>query len=175
MSIFGRIFLQEPIMKAVVVYYSWSGNTEVAAKTLAGALKAKTIELKETKGRKLPWVHIIGGFQAVCGLRSRLTQKTFDLKGADTVFVCSPIWGSCPAPAVNTFLSRADLNSRKVYALFTLGDEKLPEKALNKIASRVAGRGGKFCGAVHFQAPMKGKLTPERIKAPVTRWLKSIK
>ena len=161
-------------MKAIVVYYSWSGNTEVAAGVLASAVKAKKLELKETKKRKLPWVYVVGGFQAITGARSKLTQENFNLKGIDTVFVCSPIWASSPVPAVNTFLAKADLKGKKVLGLFILGDDKPPKKAFKNLEAKVLKKDGIFGGATFLQSPEKEKLPAAAVKTLVSGWLKKI-
>jgi len=162
-------------MKSIVVYYSWSGNTEIAAKTIAAATRSRILELREKAARKLPWVYVVGGFQAILGIRSRLAKETFDLKGADTVILCSPIWASSPVPAVNTFLAKADLKGRKVAVFFTLGDDKPPLKAFKKAAALIAAKGGKFGGSGHFQVPLKGKAAPGMMKTAVKAFIKKIR
>ena len=48
-------------MKSLVVYYSLTGKTRLVAQTIAEALNARLVEIREKKTRKLgPFLYLIG-------------------------------------------------------------------------------------------------------------------
>ena len=62
----------EKKLKSLVVYYSWTGNTEIVAKELANQLKADIRSLKEEKERKEAAGFMRAGFEAMTGAKSKL-------------------------------------------------------------------------------------------------------
>ena len=95
-------------MKAAVVYYSMSGNTELVAQQVATALDADVVALvpkKEypNKGfKKFLW----GGRSALIGERPPLKPYDFDPDKYDFVVLGSPVWAGQIAPPLRTFVTQ---------------------------------------------------------------------
>ena len=134
-------------MKSLVVYYSLTGKTRLVAQAIAEALNATLVEIKETKPRKLGFsVYLLGGFLAVTNRGSKINPIDVDLKQYERIFIGSPIWGSRPAPAVNSFIYQTNFEGRSVIPFFTMGGTN-SEKALANITAKIEKRQGKVAGS----------------------------
>ncbi len=134
-------------MKSLVVYYSLTGKTRLVAQVIAEALNATLVEIKETKPRKLwPFVYLTGGFAAMTNRRSKINPVDVDLKQHETIFIGSPIWGSRPAPAVNSFIYQTDFEGRSIVPFFTMGGDN-SEGALANIKAKIERSQGKVAGS----------------------------
>jgi len=111
-------------MKALVTYYSFSGNTDKVMKIFAGVLKAGG----EAKLQRLTPKNEIKDFLGQCmaarsGKRSALHDGIdFDASHYDLIVIASPVWAFAPTPAVNSFLDGlTGLNGKRVIVLLTSG------------------------------------------------------
>ena len=104
-------------MKALVVYYSRTGNTKQVAEMIAGELKADLEELVDKKGRRGLLGYLRSGRDAVRDKTTELKPLQRQSSDYDLIFVGTPVWASRPAPAVRAFLESQDLSGKKV-ALF---------------------------------------------------------
>ena len=106
-------------MKALIVYYSMSGNTEYAAGRIAERLGADLLRLEPEKAypdsgiRKFLW----GGKSAVMAEKPRLKPYKFDAEAYDTVIFGFPVWAANIAPPVRTFISENEMRAAR-YAAF---------------------------------------------------------
>lgn len=93
-------------MKAIVVYYSMSGNMKQVAESVASKLSADVLALHPVKAfpdkgaKKFLW----GGRSAVMGSKPKLQPYIFNGKKYDTVIFGSPVWASNMAPPLRTFI-----------------------------------------------------------------------
>lgn len=158
-------------MKNLVVYYSWMGNTEVVANEIHNLVGGDLKKIEEVKQHK------IGGFagaatSAFLGLKSRLKSMDFSLKGYENVFLGGQVWASRSTPAINTFLSKAELKNKRVYLFLTKADDKVPQIVIDSIAKRVEERGGKVIDSFSVTTRMDSIITPEAIRESVSNWIK---
>ena len=108
-------------MKTAVVYYSLSGNTEVAAQTVARTLGADLIRLEPVTAypsggvKKFLW----GGRSALMAELPALQPYEFDAASYDTVILCFPVWAGTVAPPLRTFIrdNRAGLQDKRIAAV----------------------------------------------------------
>ncbi len=134
-------------MKSLVVYYSLTGKTRLVAQAIAEALSATLLEIRERKTRKLgPFIYLVGGFGAITNRASKINPVDVDLKQCERIFVGSPIWGSRPVPAVNSFIYQTNLEGRNVIPFFSMGGNTA-EKALENITAKIEKSGGKVAGS----------------------------
>ncbi len=134
-------------MKSLVVYYSLTGKTRLAAQAIAEALNATLLEIKETKPRKLGFsVYLFGGFAAVTNRGSKINPIDVDLKQYERIFIGSPIWAYRPAPAINSFIYQTNFEGRSVIPFFTMGGNNA-EGALANITAKIERRQGKVAGS----------------------------
>lgn len=108
-------------MKTIIVYYSLEGNTDHAAKALAAELGADLLRLETvtpypTTGAKK---FLLGGRDAMTGVKPELKPYTFEADAYDTVVIGTPLWAWTYAPALATFLADNDVKGKKLALMVT--------------------------------------------------------
>lgn len=124
-------------MKRLIVYYSLSGNTEEAAKQLAGKLGADLLKLETEKPmpKRFAAQILVGGGQVMMHHIPALKPLGKDVGAYDEIILGSPIWNSKGVPAINAFL-QDEAAAAKVRSLFFLsggGETKKGLAAITKL------------------------------------------
>jgi flavodoxin len=154
--------------KAIVLYYSRTGDTRVVANTIRQALDCDLQEIKDLKDRsgiKGFW----GGMKDVSdNVQAEINPETRDLDAYEVLVICSPVWGMQFAPAVTTFMETIDFTDKKVVlaavARMNMKDEKR-EELKKEIQSKGAEVIKHFVIKTWFQSPEDIKeLTKEQTK-----------
>jgi flavodoxin len=157
-------------MKSLVVYYSRTGKTRLVAQAIAEALNATLVEIKETKPRKLgPLIYLVGTFAALINRRSKINPIDVDLKQYERIFIGSPIWGSRPVPAVNSFIYQTNFEGHSVVPFFTMNGANA-EKAVANITTKIERSQGKVVGSF---AITSGRVSDEEIIARAKEAIKA--
>ena len=134
-------------MKTLVVYYSLTGKTRLVAQAIAEALNATLVEIKERRPRKLGLsVYLVGGLAAIMNWGSKINPIDVDLKQYERIFIGSPIWGSRPVPAINSFIYQTNFEGRSIIPFFTMGGNNA-EGALANMTAKIEKRQGKVAGS----------------------------
>jgi hypothetical protein len=97
-------------MNVLIVYYSNEGSTAKIAEGLALATGG-TLRKLSVKGTPGPGAIMA----AMLGLGARLVDAEFDVTGWDAVVVMTPVWAGCLTPAINTFITHAQLRGQRVF------------------------------------------------------------
>jgi flavodoxin len=126
--------------KTLVVYYSYTGNTELVAKTLALGLGADLRKIEDVKTHGKFYAYLIGGRDAMKDRPWEIKPFDYDFNAYDTIFIGSPIWAWATTPQINEFLSKADLKNKKVIAFVTMGGSY--GKAVDKMKEKITAKGG---------------------------------
>jgi flavodoxin len=108
-------------MKALVVYYSRSGNTRRVAKAIADALGATLEELHETRDRTGALGYIRSGIDAVRKKSAELAPIASDSAEFDLVVLGTPVWAFTMAPAVRTYIQQNCGKIKRAALFCTLG------------------------------------------------------
>ena len=127
-------------MKAAIIYFSQSGNTQYVAKKLAAALNADLIPLVPRKAypdsgfKKFFW----GGKSALMGNKPDLEPYAFDGDAYDRIIFGSPVWAGTFAPPLRTFVedNRTALQGKRLSAFFCCSGG--PGKVLDKFKAFLA-------------------------------------
>lgn len=123
MTILAACCTQSKAPKALVLYYSQTGNTEVVAKALQASLGADIEAI-------LPVVPYDGDFQATIERsRKEMDEGAFpeiqpvskDIKSYDIIFLGFPVWFGTYAPPIETLLKSADFSGKKIVPFCTFG------------------------------------------------------
>ena len=105
--------------KALVIYYSRTGNTRTVAETIRDTYGCTVQEIEDMKDRS-GFLGFIGGMIDVRrNPTTTINPATLNLEGYDLLFIGSPIWGMKYAPAITTFLHSTDFTSKKVVLFVT--------------------------------------------------------
>lgn len=125
----------EKDMKSVIIYFTHSGNTELAAKELAGVTGAEMVRLMPEQpysSEDVDWVNE----QSRCtqehldqSLRPAIKPVDVDFAQADTVFIGFPIWWHEEPAVIRTFLDqyREQLKGKTLYPFCTSYESPMSE------------------------------------------------
>ena len=160
-------------MNGIVVYYSWTGNTEIVAREIAKALKIDIRSLKEVKERKAAAGFMGAAFRALMGAKSRLRDVNYNLEGYNTVFLGTPIWAWHTTPAINTFVHYADFQQKKVF-LFVTSSSGKTTRPFESLSKRVQKRRGIVTGSFSFKTEFNKNPEPDDVKPLIIEWLKTL-
>lgn len=123
-------------MKTLLVYYSWTGNTRKLAQKITSKLKCDVEEIYEKGKRKGKLNYVIGGFEAMFGMKSRIEKPKRNPSEYDMVLLGGPVWAGRITPALRSYLSEVEI---KRYGLFlSMGGKDCSEavKAVQKITGK---------------------------------------
>jgi len=162
-------------MRALIVYYSLTGNTVKVAGYLGETLKKR--DGAEVESRRLEVLDEVKDFagQAIRALLHRQTkikETIFDVTGYDMICLGSPVWALAPAPAVNAYLSRCSgLEGKEAIIFATYGSGLGKERCLNRIERILIKKGIK--GVVRFAVAQSKAADGEKVKAFIENVLES--
>lgn len=110
-------------MKAIVIYYSWGGNTKSIAEKIARELNCGAARIDTVVPYEGDYNSIVdrGADEVKRGYEPEIKPLGIDLSDYDTVILGTPVWWYTFAPAVKTFLSHNDLTGKKIYTFATNG------------------------------------------------------
>lgn len=141
------------ILKKLVVYYSFEGNTRFIANTIAEVIDADILELRpkneiKTKSfMKFLW----GGRQVIMKEKPDLIPFDINLQEYDIIFIGTPVWAWSYAPPLNTFFSTIEIKNKKIALFCCHGGGK--GKIFEKMKKRLSGND--FVGEIDFFEPLK--------------------
>lgn len=154
--------------KAIVIYYSRTGNTEALAKRIAERTGADTLRLDV----KTPYAPNYGDMTDIAreevrsGARRELSTVIPDLSGYDTVFLGTPYWWGSISVPMNTFLLDHNLAGKTVAPFITSGSSS-PEGALSRMKTLCP----QATFVEHFYVPGSGA---KGAGAEIDAWLKRL-
>lgn len=107
-------------MNSLIVYYSYTGNTEKVAKVLAGVLEEKgevqAVRLRALDESKSFFGQCIRGFFKK---RAEIEEAPYDLKQYDLICLGTPLWAFGPTPSMWTYLDKITGIEGKKAVIFT--------------------------------------------------------
>jgi flavodoxin len=108
-------------MKALVIYYSYEGNTKTIAEAISKILDCDIIRLIPEKEMTATGFskYIWGGKQVVMKQKPKLQEFNRDFSNYDTLFVGSPVWSWTYAPAIRTLFENGYIKDKQVYFFCT--------------------------------------------------------
>lgn len=132
-------------MKSIIIYYSYSGNTQKVVSILSEYLKAQgEVEIIELKGLDESDKFLAQAARAFRHKRAEIQPVNFDLKPYDLICMGTPIWAFGPAPAMNTYLDKCfGLEGKSVILFTTYGSGTGNERCLNYMQEILGKKGAK--------------------------------
>lgn len=153
-------------MKSAILYYSRTGKTSVAAKTLANKVSWDLIEIRDLKNR----TGIIGWIRAAMDARGAKTTQiepdTLDTSNYDTLYIGTPVWAGKPAPAINTVLNNWEIAGKNIVIFVTLGGTN-PKTALNFTKEAIESKGGNVIKTIAIEN--SGKKSDDEIRNEINK------
>ncbi|MEI6132573.1 MAG: flavodoxin [Bacillota bacterium] len=162
---------------SVIVYYSWVGNTKLAAEEIQKSTGLELFRIEEKKERNFG--SIMGpAFAAFFGFKSGIKPIDFSFQKYENVFIGTPVWAGKITPAINSFLSKYSLKGKNIYIFITKADENVPQKVIDSMTSRIEKKGGKVKGCISLTTKWDPKtnipLFSEECSREIQEWTKSI-
>lgn len=108
-------------MRAVVVCYSFEGNTLKVSEYLGKELGLDVIEIKPKKElhNKGFYKYIWGGRQVVFGDKPAIEELNYNFDNVDIILLGTPIWAGTYAPPIKTFLEEGYVKNKKIAYFYT--------------------------------------------------------
>lgn len=130
--------------KAIVIFYSYSGNTQKIADILCRVLKtnynADSLALQSLDESDSFFKQALRAFLKKKAIVAEGTK--FDLSEYDLVAIGTPVWAFAMAPAVRTFLDKcASLNGKSVLLFATYGSGVGKDKCIQEMEKIVKAKG----------------------------------
>ncbi|WP_124066186.1 flavodoxin [Clostridium sp. E02] len=157
-------------MKAIVVYFSFEGNTKLIAEAVTKTISSDSVELKTSKKyptqglSKFFW----GGKSVMFGEKPELLNELIDLDQYDTILIGTPVWASSFAPPIKSFIDQYKIKGRKI-GLFACHGGGGSKKCFEKFKKALDGNA--FIGEVDFYEPKK---KPEESTQKAVEWARKI-
>ena len=130
-----------PGEKALVIYYSRTGNTRIVAETIRDSFSCGLQKIEDMKDRSGFFGFIGGMIDVRKNPITTINPPTLNLADYDLLFIGSPIWGMKCAPAITTFLQAADFTSKKV-VLFVTTSSRMKDSAFDEYSKLIHTKGG---------------------------------
>lgn len=158
----------------VVVYFSRSGNTALAARHLANRLDADiyALEVPDYALGVLGLARSAMGADAHRNDSAKLPDihpRTIDLEQYDTVWLGSPVWFYSPAPPIWAFVEHNRFDGKHV-VLFNTYNSNFGDDMIAAFKARVMARGA---SSFEHHAVLRGRMTrqlsPEEMLRQIDR------
>ena len=114
----------EKKMRACIIYFSLTGNTQELAQIISQELKHKNFDVDLVRLEPIGGAKTFAGqgMTALQRKRVNIGHVNFDLSMYDMIWFGSPVWAFSPAPALNTYLDKCyGLKQKKVVVFYTYG------------------------------------------------------
>jgi flavodoxin len=109
------------MMKALVVYYSRTGNTRKAGEAIAQSLKCESEEIIDKKGRGGPLGYLRAGKDATKKNLTTISPVQKDPSKYDMIIIGTPNWNKNISCAARTYISDNKAKLKKVAFFCTAG------------------------------------------------------
>jgi flavodoxin len=120
-------------MKSLIVYYSYSGNTEKVADILKEELsKDGSVDIVRLYPTDESRNFFVQAFRAFKKKRAVLPEAPFDVARYDLICIGTPVWAFAPAPAVNTYIEGLkNIRGKDAICFMTYGSGLGAQKCLD--------------------------------------------
>ncbi|MDD5492977.1 MAG: flavodoxin [bacterium] len=129
-------------MKTLIVYYSYTGNTELVAKTIASEISADILKVEDAEKTGKLKIYFSGSFAAKRGKSWPIKTINVLLKDYDRIFIGAPVWAGKAAPEINAYIEQAELKGKPVVVFVTMGGSKSDE-AIQGLSDKIKAKEGK--------------------------------
>lgn len=125
-------------MKRIIVYYSLSGNTEEAVRSVAEQLGCEILKIDTVKAMPKSFFAriLVGGGQVAMNKIPEIKPIEKDLSTYDEIILGTPIWNNKGVPAINAFLQDENVCKKVTGLIITSGGGDI-EKCVMALESKV--------------------------------------
>ncbi|AEF83542.1 flavodoxin [Treponema primitia ZAS-2] len=157
-------------MKTLVIYYSYEGNSALAAEEIKKAAGADLLELKTEDDTRRTGLakYFWGGKQVVTHQSPKLKPYTVNPGDYELIIIGGPVWAGSPAPALQSFLGETKITGKRIALFVTHAGGK--GKALDKLKALLPGN--TIAGEIDLVNP--GKQERAAVSKQIGDWVKAI-
>ncbi len=127
--------------RALIVYYSWVGNTAAVARQAQARTGFDLRAIEEKKPRKLG-TYARAALAGFFGIGGAIQPMDFAMAAYDRILLGVQIWAGKTPPAVTRFIRQADWTGKRVWLLITKSDDCVPPSFLQRLTTQIERRGG---------------------------------
>ncbi|MBN1755665.1 flavodoxin [bacterium] len=151
------------MIRALIVYYSFEGNTSFIARNIAQAIPADIIELKPL-GELISqgfMKYLKGGRQVILKMKPELERLNKDPRDYGLLLLGSPVWAWSFTPPLRTFFNQYEIRGKKI--AFFICHAGMPGKTIENMKDALPGN--QFVGEIDFTDPLKHDKDNAALKA----------
>jgi flavodoxin len=159
------------VLKILVVYYSYEGNTRFVAEHIAEFFHADVQELKpkiDMHSRSF-MKYVWGGKMVLMREKPDLEPLRFNPGDYEVIFIGTPVWAWTFTPALNSFLAGNPLQGKRIVLFYCHGGG--PRGMSEKFKARLPGN--TIIGERGFQDPLNWRK--EEAVLAVRIWCRELK
>ncbi|SCY91178.1 flavodoxin family protein [Alkaliphilus peptidifermentans] len=162
--------MEEKQLKAIVVYYSFEGNTKLMAEVMAEAIGADLLGIKPVKEMKSKGFskYLWGGSQVIMSKKPELEPLNLDPANYDVIIIGTPVWAWTYVPPIATLLDTVDFKNKGIGLFSCHGGQN--GKTFTNL--RKALKDSNVVGEIDFFEPLSNKQKDAVEKA--RQWAKEI-
>lgn len=109
------------MMKRLVVYHSYTGNTKRIAEMIQKQLNCDILELQPKVPFSTDYQEVVDEYQnnSISNKEVEIKDIDLNLEAYDEIIIGTPVWWYTISPVVVTFLKKYDLSGKKIYLYAT--------------------------------------------------------
>ena len=155
-------------MKALVVYYSRTGNTKSVAEEIAAELGADVDEVVDLKKREGRMGYLSASIDATSNRETNISETKKNPADYDLIVIGTPVWFYSPSSAIRTYIAKHDVSGKNVALFFTCngGPGGVVEKTKNLMPNAV------FMGELILAKPSQNK---NETKKKIVEWCTTLR
>jgi len=160
-------------MRALIAYYTRSGNTEKVGRTIGDILTSYGVKVDYEKIRPLKqYNYFKSGLMAFLRREVPILNTNLDVREYDIVIIGTPVWVSNPAPPVNSYLSDVEGTHGKKIAVFATMVAAGGKKVIRRISDIIQAKGAMVIEGLYI--PAGDILSADMVKAKAEDFVKLI-
>lgn len=157
-------------MKALVVYYSFDGNSEYVAGKIGEDLGADVLKLRAGNEPPTgPLKYLVGGRAALRGEKAILYRVDKRPEEYDLIIVGGPVWAGTMPPALREFMIQYPFEKKRT-AIFACSGSGRAAGMLEKMRAMLAGN--EVLAELSLRSPLKDK---EKTDLEIKGFVKELK
>jgi flavodoxin len=130
-------------MKSIIIYYSRSRKTAVAAKALANEISADIAEIEDLKTRSGILNYMGASVDAFREIKTNIKPDKINLDEYGLIYIGTPVWAGKPAPAIVTAIDKYNFQGKDVILFATMGSSG-GKNTIKRMEEKIEARGGRI-------------------------------
>jgi flavodoxin len=156
-------------VKALVVYYTRTGNTRFVAERVAREIGAAIEEVTDGRDRRGPIGFLRSGYESTRGILPKIEETKEDPRDYDLVVIGTPVWNARPSTPIRAYLNGHDLSGKQT-AIFCANARSGGDVAIERTRALIP-KSNDAARLVATDAIRKGASS----EAKISQWCSNLK